>query len=421
MPWQFLVVDGADAERVFLLPESGVVLIGSSRAHADICLHDLYVGRTHCEVEVSPAGKVRVRNLRPADAILVNKIRIEEQELNVGDILRVGNSHLKLEPASEPEPLSGSEPVAVATEAPPSAPEPKPEGPRPLPVLPPERLSELAGHVLSHYQLDELLNQNNSAAVFQARHRKTGQPVVLKVLSPRFPANADEMRRFIEVMRRALALRHENLVSLCGVGRTGPYTWIAREHVPGESLADVLERIVREKKKPKWQSAVRLARQLGSALAYAHENRLRHGHLAPHNILINTETKTAKLANLLLDQALAGSQLLQTIRAERRSRDLGYFSPEQCEPGAFVDELSDQYRLGALIYARLTGRPPFAGATPEETVRQIRSAPLVRPRELNQAIPPEVEAVVVRMLSRRQEDRYPNPAALLADLERLDS
>src|SRR5262249_17363872 len=66
MPWQFLVIDGADREQIFLLPQQGVVVIGGSKKHADICLHDLYVQRTHCEIEISEEDTVLVRNLRPA-------------------------------------------------------------------------------------------------------------------------------------------------------------------------------------------------------------------------------------------------------------------------------------------------------------------------------------------------------------------
>src|SRR4051794_7817561 len=100
MPWQFLVVDGADREQAFLLPERGTVVIGSSSRHADICLHDLFVQRTHCEAEVNDDGTVQVRNLRPVEGIFVNKVKTEQQQLNAGDVLRVGNSHLRLQPAA---------------------------------------------------------------------------------------------------------------------------------------------------------------------------------------------------------------------------------------------------------------------------------------------------------------------------------
>ncbi len=419
MPWQFLVVDGADKDHVFLLPERGVVVIGSSSRHADICLHDLFVQRTHCEAEVAPDGTVQVRNLRPIEGILVNKVRAEQQQLNPGDVLRIGNSHLRLEAASQAGPAPTPRPSVEPAAETPAAPETKADTPGPLPSLPPERLGELVGHVLGRYQLREVLARDGYRAVFLAIDRKTQETVAVKVLSPRFPARQEEAQRFIEVMRRALPIGHEALVPIRGVGKSGPYTWIARDHVPGESLAGIIERIAEGKTKAKWQSGLRLARQLAGVLKHLHQHHVMHGRLSPHSVLVNTEAKQNRLANLMLEQALAGSQLQAEMRGPRRARDVAYLSPEQCEAGAFVDEMSDQYALGALVYARLTGRPPFNGATPEETMKQIRTAVMVRPRERNSSIPPAIDAVVMRMLSRHQEDRYPSPAALLADLEEI--
>src|SRR5262249_43106305 len=124
MPWQLFVVDGADAKRVFPLPESGSVLIGNSHTHADICLHDLYVARVDGQIDVAE-GKVQVTPQPSASGTFVNKTKVAEaQELADGDVLRVGNSHLRLEPA-----------VVAA------APKPPPGTPEPLPHLPTERLN----------------------------------------------------------------------------------------------------------------------------------------------------------------------------------------------------------------------------------------------------------------------------------------
>src|SRR5262249_22218374 len=136
--------------------------------------------------------------------------------------------------------------------------EAKPETPRALPSLPPERLQELSGHVLGHYQLGEVLDHSSHRTVFLACNLKTQDNVVVKVLSPRFPARPQELQQFSEVMRKILPLRHDFLVTLHAAGKTGPYTWLAREHVPGESLTAVLQRIVSKPGKVKWQSGLRL-------------------------------------------------------------------------------------------------------------------------------------------------------------------
>src|SRR5262249_54004088 len=129
--------------------------------------------------------------------------------------------------------------------------------------------------------------------------------------------------------------------------------------------------------------------------------------------------KTVKLGGLLVSKALAGSQLQVARRKAMTVAELPYMAPERTEPGAFVDSLSDVYGLGASIYARLACRPPFQGATPEETVQQIRHGTLVKPTEYQESIPGPLEKAVMRMLARHQEDRYQTMKELVGDLENI--
>jgi eukaryotic-like serine/threonine-protein kinase len=96
---------------------------------------------------------------------------------------------------------------------------------------------------------------------------------------------------------------------------------------------------------------------------------------------------------------------------------VAYLAPEQCDSGAFVDNLCDIYSLGAVVYARLTGRAPFLLDRTADTLELIRIGPLVRPRQFNSTIPEEFDAIVVKMLERHQEDRFPSATALLEALQ----
>src|SRR5262249_13378069 len=96
MAWQLLVIDGADKDRFYPLPEEGLVSIGNSRKNADIVLHDLYVARVHCEIRVADQ-RVMVTDSDTPGGTFVNGQRIKEQEIRLGDVLRLGNSHLRLE------------------------------------------------------------------------------------------------------------------------------------------------------------------------------------------------------------------------------------------------------------------------------------------------------------------------------------
>jgi serine/threonine protein kinase len=414
MAKRLLVIDGADQGHSFSIDADGVLSIGSSRRNTDICLHDLFVRRVHCMLEVKE-DRVAVRNSDDSPEIFVNGQPVKEQELRPGDVLRVGNSHLRLEDAGEEEADSADEAGYTVEDE-----EPAPAAPVPaeLPRLPAERLAELTDHVLAHYEIGPALGRGHCGVVFRARDRKAGHFVALKVLPPEFPKGAAEMQQFVQAMKRVLALRHPHLVALYNAGRTGPYCWLALEYVEGDSLAQVLTR-VGTGSKLNWRHALRLGIHVGRALDFVHQQRLVHGNVTPQNILIRLSDKAAKLGDLMLGRALDGSALQAATLEAKLLAEMPYLPPELADPQASVDNLSDIYGLGAAMYARLTGLPPFQGATPEETLALIQEGALVKPRKRQSSIPLPLEAAVVRMLARHQEDRYPSAAELVSDLERI--
>jgi serine/threonine protein kinase len=404
------VVDGGDQGRVFPLPESGVVLIGSNRKHTNICLHDLYVARVHCQVEVAE-GQVVVVDQDSPNGTLVNGEKVAKRELKLGDVMRIGNSYLRLEERDAPLPEDAEEtaPTVLRSPAPPGK----------LPHLPADRLDELIGQTLGNFKIGAVLGQGHFGLVFRAHDMKRDQPVALKVLPPDFPADTEEMRRFVDAVKPVMFMQHPNLVLLRGIGKTGPYVWLARELIEGESLAAKLER-VSTAPKIKWKPAFRLAVHLARALEFAHENRLIHADLTPANILLEGDQAAARMNDLGFWDALVGSRLQQKVLERKFLAELPYLSPEHIDPDLSVDSLSDQYSVGALVYALATGRPPFVGRSAEETMDQIRdSFSPRRPKEIQRNIPDEFQAIVLRMLSKRPEERYPTSAALLAELEKL--
>jgi serine/threonine-protein kinase len=121
----------------------------------------------------------------------------------------------------------------------------------------------------------------------------------------------------------------------------------------------------------------------------------------------------------MYSQALEGSRLGQAIAAAKQFAELPFLAPEQTQPGAFVDRLADLYGLGAVVYTLLTGQPPFSADSHEELLAQVREGLVVRPSKYQRRIPPPFEAAVMKLLAKRQEDRYQTAAELLADVEPL--
>jgi serine/threonine protein kinase len=408
MPKRLLVIDGADKGQSFLLPEAGTVRIGNSRKHTDICLHDLFVARVHCQIGVE-GTRVTVSDQVTPNGILVNGAKVTQRELLLGDVVRVGNSYLRLE-----------ESAAAAAEADGTSEtnETVADGPKKLPQLPPERLGELTGHTLGHFKVGVVLANGHCGTVFRARDLKTDEAVALKVLSPAFPADAEEMQRFVRVMKPLLAVHHPNLVAPRGAGKAGPYVWVAGELIDGESLAQVIPRL-RTARKIEWRPALRVARHAARALDCLRQHHLVHANITPANILLAGEDGPARLADLGLWDALAGSALQRQVLDRKLHAELPYLSPEHINPDVPVDDLSDQYSLGTVVYGLLTGRPPFEGETPEETMARIYDALPVKPKEYQRSIPDGLQAAVLRMLAKYPEDRYPAPGPLLADLDAL--
>jgi serine/threonine-protein kinase len=251
---------------------------------------------------------------------------------------------------------------------------------------------------------------------FHARDQKTGQDVALRVLAPRFPASNAEMQQFLNAFRVVLPLRHPHVVSVYNAGRNPPYCWLAMEEVPGQTLADVIEQLDPPGKYA-WQHALRLGIDLCRALNYVYHHRLSHRNITPASIVLRASNKAACLNNLLLAQAVQGSTLDLATREAIFQAELPYYSPERMRGLGEADILSDIYSLGACMYARCTGRPPYQGPSVAETIEQIHGAPLPSLRQLQPAIPRAFEAVVAKMLARTREDRYRTPAWVLASLE----
>ena len=135
--------------------------------------------------------------------------------------------------------------------------------------------------------------------------------------------------------------------------------------------------------------------------------------------MIQLADRAAKLGDLMLAKAIEGNMAQQITRSNEVLGDLRYMSPEQTFGPERLDARSDLYSLGAMLYALLTGKPPFEGDNIIETITRIRQAPLVVPKKYQMSIPDAFQSIVLRLLAKRSEDRYPSADAMLQELERV--
>jgi serine/threonine-protein kinase len=256
-----------------------------------------------------------------------------------------------------------------------------------------------------------------SGVVFRAHDFKDDRDVALKVYEPEFAKDDVALQRFIRAVKTMLPMRHSNLVTLYGGGKTGAHCWMSMEYVEGENLKETIARIGK-KGNLDWRPVLRMATELCNVLHYLHSENIIHRNLSPGNILLS-RLGVIKLASLILAKALSGALAKDVTVGGDFLGDVRFLAPEQVSESSTVDARADIYSLGALIYALLTGKPPFEGRSAVETATLILQREPVSPRKSDPSIPEPLADIVLQMLAKKPEHRFQTAGELLAELEQL--
>lgn len=241
------------------------------------------------------------------------------------------------------------------------------------------------------YELEELIGGGGMADVYRAKDLLLNRPVAVKILHEQFKQDKEFIEKFQREAQAAARLSHPNIVNIYDVGVADGDHYIVMEYVPGRTLKD---RIRQEGHLPVGES-LRIAREISEALAHAHANNLVHCDIKPHNILMMPDGH-AKVADFGIARAVTESTMTYSGNVVG---SVHYFSPEQAK-GTMITPKSDVYSLGVVLYEMLTGKLPFTGETPVSiAVKHLQDEP-VSVRQLNPSIPPVVEALVARAMSK---------------------
>ena len=262
----------------------------------------------------------------------------------------------------------------------------------------------------NRYALSGLLGGGGMGKVYLACDRVLDRDVALKVLREQYAEDEEFVERFGREAKAAASLNHPHIVSVYDRGRTEDGTYyIAMEHVPGGTLKD---RILKGGPLDPAEAA-RVGAQVAEALGVAHGTGVVHRDVKPHNVLL-TASGDAKVADFGIARAASeaslsdGSFVLGTAK---------YMSPEQAM-GDRVGPESDLYSLGVVLYEMLTGEVPFEADSSVGVAMKHVTEPPRPPKEANPGIPEALNGVVLRLLQKRVEDRYPGAAELVEDLRR---
>ena len=261
------------------------------------------------------------------------------------------------------------------------------------------------------YAIDRELGHGGTATVYQAQDLKHGRAVAVKVLRPELAA-ALGAERFLREIEIAARLTHPHILPLHDSGEAGGFLYYVMPFVEGESLRD---RLNREPQLPV-EEAVRIAREVATALSHAHGHNLVHRDIKPENILLSGGE--AVVADFGIARAIVAAGADKLTDTGLAVGTPGYMSPEQATGADHLDGRSDVYSLGCVLYEMLVGHPPFLGTTAQEVLAR-HSLDAVPPlRTIRPELPPALERAVVKALAKSPADRFATATAFIEALTR---
>ncbi|MCA1626390.1 MAG: protein kinase [Acidobacteria bacterium] len=274
------------------------------------------------------------------------------------------------------------------------------------------------GQSLGHYEIVGWLGAGGMGEVYLAKDKKLDRQVAIKILNEKFSQHEANLRRFTQEARAASALNHPNILVIHEIGEGEHTHFIVSEFVEGQTLRDILK-----EKSLLLPEVLDVSIQIANALTVAHAAGIVHRDIKPENIIVRPDG-VAKILDFGLAKLVAHRPIGfedTTIKQNETAKGVilgtvNYMSPEQAK-GERVDERTDIFSCGAMMYEMLAGRTPFVGNTTAETFANVLNAeppPLAR---FATDVPDELARIIARTLRKNKDERYQTMKGLLADLK----
>jgi len=263
----------------------------------------------------------------------------------------------------------------------------------------------------SRYEIIEELGKGGMGEVYRVEDKRIKEEVALKLIKPEVASDKKTIERFSNELKTARKIRHKNVCAMFDLGEEKGTHYITMEYVPGENLKSSIRRMG-----PLTAGkTLFIAKQICEGLSEAHRLRVVHRDLKPQNIMIdrdgNARIMDFGIARTIKAKGITGAGVMIGTPE--------YMSPEQAEVKD-VDQRSDIYSLGVILYEMVTGRVPFEGETPLSIAMKHKSKEPQNPRELNAQIPEGLNRLILRCIEKNKENRYQSAGELRSELENIE-
>src|SRR6266566_7068362 len=263
--------------------------------------------------------------------------------------------------------------------------------------------------VAGRYELEELVGSGGMSSVFRAHDALLERKVALKILHEQYTSDEDYVERFRREARAVAGLSHPNIVTVIDRGEQDGRQFIVFEYIDGESLKQLVDRTG----PLQVDQAVGLTLQIARALAFAHQQGLVHRDVKPQNVLLNDDGR-AKVTDFGIARSLDVQQGMTQSGTVMGTSD--YIAPEQAR-GERVDEQTDVYSLGVVLYELLTGEVPFPGENFVAVAMRHINEPPPSARERRPDVSPRLDAAIKRAMAKEQGDRFGSMGDFVGELE----
>lgn len=263
--------------------------------------------------------------------------------------------------------------------------------------------------VFGEYDLLEIVGRGGMGVVYKAHQRSLNRTIALKMVTTRFDSS-NLAERFQVEAKSVARLNHPGIVPIYEVGRIGPVLYFSMAYYPNSTLANIAH-----DSPPNFRRLARLVQEVAEAVHYAHQRGVIHRDLKPSNILLDHDG-SPKVSDFGLAKVIDSTADL-TSTGEVLGTP-GYMAPEQATGKTAATIKSDVYGLGAVLYFLISGKPPFSGSTPIQTLYRVVHEEPESLRSTKRGIPADLITIVHKCLAKRAEDRYDSAAEVAGELRR---